>query len=78
MAGPLGLFVFNQVLNLANIDCRHLDRYSYGHVDVSAAGDTATVSSRDATGAVIDDQNVPLTHVLLAGVRPLGLASAGA
>ena len=38
VAGPLGLFVFNQVLNLANIDCRHLDKYSYGHVDVSAAG----------------------------------------
>ena len=61
MAGPLGLFVFNQVLNLANIDCRHLDQYSYGHVDVSAAGDTATVSSRDSTGAVIADQNVPTT-----------------
>ena len=61
VAGPLGLFVFNQVLNLVNIDCRHLDRYSYGHVDVSATADTATVSSRDSTGAVINDQNVPLT-----------------
>jgi alkaline phosphatase D len=61
VAGPLGLFVFNQVLNLVNIDCRHLDRYSYGHVDVSAAGDTATVSSRDSAGAVIPDQNVPTT-----------------
>ena len=38
MAGPLGLFVFNQMLNLADIDCRHLDKYSYGHVDVNAAG----------------------------------------
>jgi alkaline phosphatase D len=61
VAGPLGLFVFNQVLNLVNIDCRHLDKYSYGHVDVSAAGDTATVSSRDSAGAVIADQNVPTT-----------------
>ena len=61
VAGPLGLFVFNQVLNLVNLDCRHLDRYSYGHVDVSAAGDTATVSSRDSNGAVIPDQNVPTT-----------------
>ena len=61
MAGPLGLFVFNQVLNLVNIDCRHLDKYSYGHVAVSSAGGTATVSSRDANGAVIADQNVPTT-----------------
>jgi len=61
VAGLLGLFVFNQTLDLADIDCRHLDRYSYGHVDVSAAGDTATVSSRDASGAVIPDQNVPST-----------------
>jgi phosphodiesterase/alkaline phosphatase D-like protein len=60
-AGPLGLFVFNTTLNLVNIDCRHLDKYSYGHVDVSAAGDTATVSSRDSNGAVIADQNVPTT-----------------
>jgi phosphodiesterase/alkaline phosphatase D-like protein len=61
VAGPLGLFVFNQVLNLVNIDCRHLDKYSYGHINVSSAGGTATVSSRDSTGAVINDQNVPLT-----------------
>ena len=59
VAGQLGLFVFNQTLNLAQIDCRHLDRYSYGHVDVSSAGGTATVSSRDANGAVVPDQNVP-------------------
>jgi 3-phytase/alkaline phosphatase D len=61
VAGPLGLFVFNQVLNLVNIDCRHLDKYSYGHIDVSSAGGTATVSSRDSAGAVINDQNVALT-----------------
>ena len=63
-------------LNLASIDCRHLDKYSYGHVDVSAAGDTATVSSRDSNGAVIQDQNVPGT-LLLAGVRPLGRLGRG-
>ena len=33
VAGPLGLFVFNAALNLANIDCRHLDKYSYGNVE---------------------------------------------
>jgi phosphodiesterase/alkaline phosphatase D-like protein len=61
VAGALGLFVFNQTLNLANIDCRHLDKYSYGNVAVSTAGGTATVSSRDANGVVVNDQNVPLT-----------------
>jgi phosphodiesterase/alkaline phosphatase D-like protein len=61
VAGPLGLFVFNVTLNLGNIDCRHLDKYSYGNVEVNAAADTATVSSRDASGAVIADQNVPTT-----------------
>jgi phosphodiesterase/alkaline phosphatase D-like protein len=59
VAGQLGLFVFNVTLNTAGIDCRHLDRYSYGHVSANAAADTATVSSRDANGAVVPDQNVP-------------------
>jgi hypothetical protein len=30
-------------------------------VDVNAGAGTATVSSRDNTGTVINDQNVPLT-----------------
>ena len=59
VAGPLGLFVFNLVLNLDNINCRHLDKYSYALVDVNATAGTATVSSRDSNGAVIQDQNVP-------------------
>jgi phosphodiesterase/alkaline phosphatase D-like protein len=61
VAGPIGLFVFNVTLDLVNIDCRHLDKYSYAHVDVNAAGNTATVSSRDSAGAVIQDQNTPGT-----------------
>jgi alkaline phosphatase D len=60
-AGFIGLFAFNQILNVDATDCRHLDKYSYGRVDVNAAADTATVSSRDSTGAVIADQNVPTT-----------------
>ena len=61
VAGQLGLFVFNVLLNQSNIDCRHLDKYSYGNVVVNAAADTAVVSSRDQNGAVIQDQNVPGT-----------------
>jgi 3-phytase/alkaline phosphatase D len=61
VAGPVGLFAFNQVLNLEGLECRHLDKYSYASVDVNSAGGTATVASRDAAGAVIQDQNVPGT-----------------
>jgi phosphodiesterase/alkaline phosphatase D-like protein len=57
VAGQVGLFVFNVVLNLDNLNCRHLDKYSYALVDVDASAGTATVSSRDSTGAVIPDQN---------------------
>ncbi len=61
LVGPIGLFAFNQILNQAGIDCRHLNKNSYGKVDVDSAGGTATVDSRDDTGAVIMDQNVPTT-----------------
>jgi phosphodiesterase/alkaline phosphatase D-like protein len=59
VAGLIGLFAVNQIMNLDNIDCRHLDKYSYGLVDVNAAAGTATVSSRDSAGAVITNQNPP-------------------
>jgi phosphodiesterase/alkaline phosphatase D-like protein len=61
-AGAIGLFAFNSILNVDAIDCRHLDKYSYGLVNVNAAADTATVSSRDSNGAVIADQNVSTTN----------------
>ena len=60
-AGPIGLFAFNQTLNLAGIDCRHLNKFTYGKVAVNSAGGTSTIDSRDSTGAVITDQNVPTT-----------------
>jgi alkaline phosphatase D len=61
LAGFVGVFAFNQILNVDATDCRHLDKYSYGLVDVDAVAGTATVSSRDSTGAVIADQNVSST-----------------
>jgi phosphodiesterase/alkaline phosphatase D-like protein len=60
-AGFIGLFAFNQILNVDATNCRHLDKYSYGLVDVNATAGTATVSSRDSAGAVIADQSVPTT-----------------
>ena len=77
VAGPLGLFVFNQMLNLVNIDCRHLDKYSYGHVDVQRGrrhGDGVVARQHRRS----DQRPERADDVLLAGVRPLGLASAGA
>jgi len=56
-AGFLGLFGVNQVMNLDNIDCRHLDKNSYASVNVSDSAGTTTVASKDQTGTVIADQN---------------------
>jgi hypothetical protein len=38
------------------VQCRHLDAYSYGLVQVDAATGTATVTLKDAAGDVIQDQ----------------------
>jgi 3-phytase/alkaline phosphatase D len=59
VAGPTGLFAVNSGLNLADIDCRNLDEYSYGHVQYDRSAGTTTASSRDDTGAVIADENDP-------------------
>jgi len=65
-AGPVGLFAVNSGLNLVNIDCRHLDKYSYGHVQYDRTTGTIALSSKDQAGAVVTDQNtaVPCTQTL--------------
>jgi alkaline phosphatase D len=52
--GPEGLAAFNALLSLATVDCRDLDAYAYGVVEVD--GGTATVTFKDDTGATIQDQ----------------------
>jgi alkaline phosphatase D len=67
VAGPVGLFAVNSGLNLVGIDCRHLDKYSYGHVQYDRSTGVATVSSKDQAGAVVTDQNnpsIPCTEAL--------------
>ena len=55
--GPLGLFAFNQVLNVADIDCRNLNEYSYGLVQENATAGTTNVTLKDDTGATVVDAN---------------------
>ena len=57
VAGPLGLFAVNAALNFLDIDCRHLDKYSYGHIQYSKSAGTVVLSSKDQAGAVVPDQN---------------------
>jgi len=57
--GALGaqrLEQFNQALDLAGVDCRDLNRFSYGVGSVNATAGTAAVSSKDSNGAVITDK----------------------
>jgi phosphodiesterase/alkaline phosphatase D-like protein len=49
------LDALHALLDLVGIDCRHLDVYSYGTVEVNANAGTATVTLKDDTGAVITD-----------------------
>ena len=67
VAGPVGLFAFNSALNLVDIECRHLDKYSYGLSSYDRSTGANTVSSKDQAGVVVNDQNkvplVPCTQV---------------
>lgn len=46
---------------ILGVQCRHLDAYSYGVVEIDAAAGTATISVKDATGNVLHDQVAPAT-----------------
>lgn len=46
----------NQALDLAGVDCRDLDRDSYGLVNVNATAGTASLTSKDQNGAAITDK----------------------
>jgi phosphodiesterase/alkaline phosphatase D-like protein len=51
-AGPVGLFAVNAVMNQAGIDCRNLNKNSYGLVTTTNGGST-TITSKDDTGAPV-------------------------
>lgn len=54
--GPQRLEQLNQALDLAGVDCRDLNRTSYALGSVNATAGTATISSKDETGAVLTDK----------------------
>jgi hypothetical protein len=57
--GPNGLVAYNTILNILGMDCRHLNVYSYGSVNIDAASGIATVSLKDENGNIIHDQANP-------------------
>lgn len=57
--GAEGLAAFNQVLTLVGVDCRDLNAYSYGLVEVDAAAGTATVTLKDDSGATLTNTVAP-------------------
>jgi alkaline phosphatase D len=58
-AGPVGLFAVTAAFNaFTRVECRNFNRYSYAKVDVTAGG-TTTNTSKDDTGAPINNEKVP-------------------
>ena len=58
--GPAALAGFNALFNLAGVDCRNLNVYSYAVVEVDAPAGTAEVSFKDAAGAPVLDTTTGL------------------
>jgi hypothetical protein len=46
---------FNQILSLVGVECRDLNRDSYGLVEVSDADGTATITLKDDAGHLVTD-----------------------
>jgi phosphodiesterase/alkaline phosphatase D-like protein len=57
--GPNALNAFQGILNLVGADCRELDAYSYGSVQVDSKTGTATITLKDQDGNIIHDQLNP-------------------
>jgi alkaline phosphatase D len=58
--GEPGLAGFNALLTLAGVECRHLNVFSYGSVEVNATAGTTTITLKDNTGQVVRDQGTSL------------------
>ncbi len=57
--GPQFVPIFQGILSLVGAECRHLNAYSYGVVEVDAAAGTATLTLKNDMGEVISDQPTP-------------------
>jgi hypothetical protein len=54
----------NKILDYVGIDCRHLDTYSYGLVEVNAGMDMATITLKNDVGTPLTDQQDPSVSCL--------------
>jgi phosphodiesterase/alkaline phosphatase D-like protein len=54
--GPLPLVAFKALLTTVGVNCRNLDTYSFGLVEVNGATGTASVTLNDQRGAPIRDE----------------------
>ena len=59
--GPAGLAGFNSALDLVGVDCRDLNTFSYGLVEVDDSAGTATITLKDDTGTTLLDKGPLLT-----------------
>lgn len=59
VVGPFGLQIFNQLLTFDGLDCRNLNRNSYGLVEALAGAGTVTLASKDENGAAVINQVAP-------------------
>jgi alkaline phosphatase D len=57
--GPLAVAAKQNILSLVGVDCRHLNMYSYGSVNVDPSSGTITVALKDDSGNIIRDQVNP-------------------
>ena len=59
--GPMlfQVLLLHAILNNVGVNCRHLDVFSYGVVEVDATAETATITLKDETGTVLQDQLQP-------------------
>lgn len=55
----LTVSAFQGILDLVGVDCRHLNVFSYGLVEVNSNTHTATFSLKDAQGTLLHDQQQP-------------------
>jgi len=59
LASPEALVAINAILDLIGMECRHLDAYSYGLVEVDPQASSAAITLKDDQGRPLRSQNNP-------------------
>ena len=70
--GDLGVFAFNQILDIVGVNCRDLNVDSYGLVEVDAAAGTATITLKDSAGNVVLNKGPLLAPTLTPCTKTIG------